>query len=465
VSTQRRTNSALCIALVTAAAALAGCSEDTPELSIQVITGHEKDTFSQGPEVVSLHIEAVSASGAKFAADTKPGGTFDLGEVPSGEPLALSVTGTDANGAAVVGGRSLAGLVPGAFATSEIPVFVQRIGAWARPPGEMLRAHVDAPAGILGERYLATTGGSAAADDKGDADVRFGDFYDLLSLTPAQTPVLPETAKSLVVRFDALLVIDDDDAFWADTITGAYYDVPLPMGLGSFADVAGGRVVETSTGTTFIVGATRPSGPTKAVLAVNPDGTVSALSLNEARQGAAAAWSPGIGLLVAGGSPTGPGFELLPAKGTKFVPKDAPSDPTEGAGAAATDAGVVTLVGGHAMGMPAPTRTLSPGCATACAPKEVAGAALATTLDRVQAFNLGEGSLIAVGQEVDGDKLVRSFVVSMAQKSVTEIPLKEPRTGATAVPAPNGTLALLGGRLPDGSPARHVEMFFPPPAP
>jgi hypothetical protein len=463
VSIQRRTTSTTgLLGLVMAAAALAGCGEDTPERTIAVITGLEKDTFSQQPKVVSLHIEASTAGGTKFTADTTPGGSFDLGEVLADEPIGVEVTGTDASGATVVAGRSLSGLVPGAFASSEIPVFVQRLGAWARPAGELVRAHVDAQAGVLGERYLATTGGSSAADSKGDADERFGDFYDMVSLAPAVTPPLPKNARSLLVRYNAMLVISDDEAFWADTTTGAYYDVPLPSGLASFADLGGGRVVEASTGTSYIVGATRPSGPTKAVLAVKLDGTVEALSLNEARQGAAVTWAPGIGLLVAGGSATGPGFELLPSGKTKFIPKDAPSDPTEGAGAAATEAGVVTLVGGHVMGMPAPTRTLAPGCGAECAPKAVAGVALGPALDRVQAFTMSAGRLIAVGQEVDGDKLVRSFVVDFAGSTVTEIPLKEPRTGATPVPAPNGTLALLGGRLLDGAPALHVEMFFPP---
>ncbi|WP_235879700.1 hypothetical protein [Polyangium aurulentum] len=463
MSIQRRTTSTTGIlGLVMTAAALAGCGEDTPERTIAVITGLEKDTFSQEPKVVSLHIEATSASGTKYTADSTPGGSFDFGEVLADEPIAVDVTGTDASGEVVVAGRSLSGLVPGAFASSEIPVFVQRLGAWARPPGELVRAHVDAQAGVLGERYLATTGGTWAGDAKGEADARFGDFYDMVSFAPAVTPVLPKNAKSLLVRFNALLVISDDEAFWADTSTGAYYEVPLPSGLASFADVAGGRVVEASTGTGYIVGATRPSGPTKAVLAVNSDGTIEALTLNEARQGAAAAWSPGIGLLVAGGSATGAGYEVLPSGKTKFLPRDAPADPTEGAGAAATEAGVMTLVGGHVMGMPAPTRTLAPGCGTDCAPKEVADLALPAALDRVQAFNMTGGRLIAVGQEVGGDKLTRSFVVDLGAKKATEIPLKEPRTGATALPAPNGTLALLGGRHVDGTPALHLEMFFPP---
>jgi hypothetical protein len=52
-------------------------------------------------------------------------------------------------------------------------------------------------------------------------------------------------------------------------------------------------------------------------------------------------------------------------------------------------------------------------------------------------------------------------VIDYLNPAVTEMPLREPRRGATAVPAPNGTLALMGGVHLDGTPALSVEMFFP----
>ncbi|KYG04401.1 hypothetical protein BE21_46935, partial [Sorangium cellulosum] len=71
------------------------------------------------------------------------------------------------------------------------------------------------------------------------------------------------------------------------------------------------------------------------------------------------------------------------------------------------------------------------------------------------------GRLLAVGAEAGEGGLTRSFVVDLAAAQVEELPLREPRRGATVVPAPNGTLALLGGVHAEGTPALTVEAFFP----
>jgi len=92
---------------------------------------------------------------------------------------------------------------------------------------------------------------------------------------------------------------------------------------------------------------------------------------------------------------------------------------------------------------------------------EVVGAELAVALTRTQSFALGGGRAIAIGSEPSGTKLVRTFEVDLTAATVKEHPLAEPRSGATVVAAPNGTLAILGGTLAGGGPALRVETFFP----
>ncbi|MDI1478787.1 hypothetical protein [Polyangium sp. y55x31] len=445
--------------LVVAALLGSGCTEEPIERTLQIVTGHEADTFSAAPAVTKIRIEAKTATGSTFAAETTPGGTFDLGEVPDDEPLGVEVTGTTAEGVTVVRGRSLTGVVPGAF-VRDVPVFVQRVGKWARPPGELVRAHVDAPAAVLGEQFLVTTGGSAAASAEGADDVRLGDSYDLLGWGPAVMDAFALTARTIVGRPSGMMLVGETSASAVDG--SGRYAVAWPESAGSFADVAGGLVVESPSGTSYVVGATRAGTATDEVLAVSSEGALSVLRLSAARKGAAAAWAPGVGLVVVGGSASATGFEVLPEGGTAFVQKDMPADATEGAAAVVAGDGKMALVGGlDAAGAPAKVRRWSPSCTSGCAAEEVSGATLPVGLTRSQAFSLGGSRVIVVGHEASTEKRVRVFVIDLSVPTVEERPLREPRSGATVVAAPNGTLSILGGTLEDGAPALHVETFFP----
>jgi len=438
-----------------------GCGEEPIERTLQIVTGHEEDTFSAAPAVTKIRIEAKTTTGTTFAAETTPGGTFDLGDVPEGEPLGVEVTGTTAEGATVVRGRSLTGIVPGAFASEDIPVFVQRVGTWARPPGGLVRAHVDAPGAVLGERFLLTTGGSTAASATGAAEVRLGDSYDLVGWGPAVTPELPRRARSIVGRLGGMLLVGDTGASVVN-VDGTNYDVAWPESAGSFADVAGGVVVDSPSGTSHVVGATRVDTETDKVLLADASGVLSTRKLAAARKGAAAAWAPGVGLVVVAGSASAAGFEVLPEGGTAFVARDMPADATEGAAAVVAGDGKMALVGGiDAAGGPAATRTWNASCTASCMAEEVTGATLPVGLTRSQAFSLGGSRVIVIGHEASATKRVRTFVIDFSGPTVEERTLREPRSGATVVAAPNGTLAILGGLLEDGAPALHVETFFP----
>lgn len=443
------------------AVTLGGCSSDPIERTLHIMTGQEEDTFTVAPAVTKVRIEAKTTGGDVYAAETTPGGAFDLGDVPLDEPLQIDVTGTSDDGLAVVRGRSLSAVLPSAFASNEIPVFVQRVGTWARPPGALDRAHLDAPACVLGERYVATTGGSSAMSKDGSGDATIGDFYDLLAWNSAVTGALPVAAGSLVGRYDGMLIVGDAAANFV-TDSNSPTIVPVPAGLSSFADVAGGITVESPSGTSYVVGATRGSKPTVGVLGFGSDGLVTAMTLVKERVGAASAWAEGVGLVVAGGSATGAGFEVVPDGQTAFVARDMPSDATSGAAAVTMGKGKMALVGGiTATNTPAPTRTWDPGCMSGCTWTDVPGANVPVALIGTRGFFLGGSRLLVVGHEPDGKKLTRVFELDFDKPLVLERPLREARSGATVVPAPNGTLAIMGGLHEDGSPALNVEMYFP----
>jgi hypothetical protein len=452
--------------LATLGALLLGCSSDPPVLSVEIITGYEQDTFSQEPPVTSVNITARAAEGdLTLSASAAPGGSFDFGDVPSDRLLTFEATGVDAAGAVVVRGRSIGGIYLAGVSGGVIPVFVQRVNQWARPPGGLARSHVGAPAAVLAERYLMTTGGASASSETGPVEPAASDFYDLFAYGGAVGPVMPRGARSMVARTSAVLLVDDGGASWVDFDTGTYEDMALPAGLGSFAEVAGGQTIESSDGRSFIVGATRRGGAkTNAVLEVKVDGSLGVVSLGHARAGAAAVWLEGAGLVVAGGSAEGPGVEVLAPGATGFNVLDFPADAAEGAGAVVVDTARIGLVGGVSPGAPdapAPTRLIAPGCSQMCAAEELPQATPPVALAGVTAFSLGGGRAVVTGNELVGAGLMRAFVIGLAAPSVDEAPLREPRSGASVVAAPNGTLAILGGSLEDGSPALTVEMLFP----
>jgi hypothetical protein len=448
-------------------AALLGCSSDPPVLTIEIITGQEGDAFSQEPAVTRVDVIARSVEGdLTLSASAAPGGTFDFGDVPVDTFMGFEATGVDATGAVVVRGRSLNGIYLASVVGEVIPIFVQRVNRWARPPGGLVRAHVDAPASILAERYLMTSGGSSASSAEGPAETVESDFYDLFAYGGSVGPAMPRAARSLVARTSAVLLVDDAGASWVDFDLGTYEDMALPAGLGTFADVAGGQTIEASDGRSFIVGATRREGKTAAVLVVAADGTLSALALSQARAGAAAVWLDGTGVVVAGGSAEGAGVEVLGPGATAFAPRDFPPDPVEGAGAVVADPQRIALIGGVEAGpmggsTGAPTRLLQPSCSSMCAVEAVPEATPSVVLSRASAFSLGGGRAIAVGEELGGEGLLRSFLVGLVTPSTVEAPLRDPRKGASLVPAPNGTLGLVGGVHADGSPALAVETLFP----
>jgi hypothetical protein len=438
---------------------LAACKSATP-FGLDVTAGQEKDAFSADPAVTRVDVAVTSLDGSvNLTVSAAPGETFDLGTVKDDQQIGVEVTGVDATGATVMRGRSLYG-IPLTGISGALPIFAQRTGQWARPPVGLKQAHVGGVGAVLGERYVLVTGGATATGDVASADPKQLDAYDLLNLTSAVSTAFPRTPASLASLGEVLLLIDATGATWVDYTSDSTYDATLPTGLASFGDLAGGATVAATDGSLYVVGGTRPGATTRAVLQIGTDGTLTAFATVAARKGAAALWIDTIGLVIAGGAPDGAGVEVLASGATAFAQRGYPADATEGAGAVTDGGKGLALIGGTLGGMPAATRILDPAClGDSCAAKESADATLPGAFARVSAYALAGTQILVVADEADGMNLTRSFLVDLVGK-VTELPLKEPRRGAIAVPTPLASLAIVGGEHPDGTPATAVELFF-----
>jgi hypothetical protein len=132
-----------------------------------------------------------------------------------------------------------------------------------------------------------------------------------------------------------------------------------------------------------------------------------------------------------------------------------------GAGAVTDGVSGVLLFGGvDADNMPAKTLHLPASCNPCMV--EPLDTPMLPALAGVSAYQLSVGRDLVVGADTTG--MFASYIVDSSNASmvtVTPVPLKEPRQGAVPIPAPNGTLALLGGQHADGTPALSIELFQP----
>lgn len=435
------------------------CSSE-PTVTLAVVGGLEEDVWTAAPAVTEVEVTAVDFEGEVVGSvRVAPGASFDLGALPAESPLHIEVTGRTADGLTVVRGRSVSVALAGL--TGELPVFAQRIDGFSRM-ADLARAHDGGAAGVLAERYLFSTGGSSVEGDEGPGDPRESDSLDMLGLVPAVGGVLPLAAESLVARSTDMLLFGSTGAALVDFDAGASSELVLPAGLSSFGELAGGLVVDASDGRSFVIAGARPDAPRAAVLEIGATGALVARSLVAPRAGAAAAWIEGVGLVVAGGSDTAPGVEVLGLEATAFTTLPYPPDATRGAALVPTGAtGEAALVGGALPdGSAPPVRRLALACSS-CEAVVVAGASL-PPLTRGRAFALPSGDLLALGDEPSPPGLMRVFrVVIAGAGEALELPLRVPRSGASPLASPNGTLAILGGRTADGAPALAVESFFP----
>jgi hypothetical protein len=426
-------------------ASLAACSSK-PEGTIQLVTGGETDTMTRAPAPTSLLVEAIDGNGkaTTLARVSWPTDSIDLGDQSQDTVAVVRVTGFDASGAPRVRGTSVP-VQLGGLAGSTLDVFVQRAGELARLPSPLSDARPSPLVAPVIGRYLFVAGGSDPSTST------TSQLYDLATYTATATPpALPRAPLSMAMLESRALLIDAAGATWLELADGSHGDASVPSG-GTFAEVAGGATVIAEDGSAYVVGATRTTGdPTPRVLHLANDGTVSFVSLTTPRKGAAATWLAGHGLVVAGGSASGAGVEVLAAGATTATALPFPSDAATGAGAAPLDAKSVVLLGGvDATMADAKVRVIDVTCAASCA-TSAWSAVIPTTLVRASAFAFVDGSALVVGDDAAG----ATHATRVTPTAVADVALKAARGHASTIVTPNGAVAIVGG-------AGVIESFVP----
>ena len=430
---------------VLAGPALVGCGTDR-QGSISRSVGGEADAFSRAPAPTKLSVDALdvnTGTTTNLSTVDLPATNIDLGNQSTTSVVRVRVNATDASGRVLVTGTSVQ-VQLGALDGATLPVFVQRTSEFARMPVPLSDAR-EAPlvANVL-NRYVFVAGGTNAPAS-GSTQI-----YDLATLSPFGSPPVVRSARSVATKDSAVLLIDDTGATWYDLANAESTEtIAAPTG-GTFADVAGGATVQAPDGSSYVVGATRSSAPTATILKIGTDAVLSFISLLTPRKGATAVWATGRGLVVAGGSSSGGGVEVLPAGATVTTLLAYPADPVAGAGAAALDASHVLLAGGlDATGQPADTRLLDLACTT-CSAVIWDAAKLPVPITTAQAFELGTDSALLAGDDATG--LSHAFRVTV--QGAAEIAFKIPRHGARGARVNPPAIDFVGG---DGT----IESFTP----
>lgn len=430
---------------VVIAFALAACSA-TPKGTLDFLTGGETNVFSRAPAPTKLYVDAVDADGgtSRLVTAKLPADSVDLGDQNANAVVSIHVTAVDDAEKVLIEGTSVP-VQLGALSDLGLPIFVQRNGELARLPSPLSEAR-DAPLSVLViGRYVLIAGGSDSAK------ATHSQLYDLGSLSPFESPpILPRAPRSMAALGTKVLLVDDAGATWFELADSTYADAISPGG-GAFAEVAGGTTIVASDKTMWIVGGTRTKGdPTARVLRIGTDQSLSYVTLTAARLGAAAAWVEGRGVVVAGGSTTAAGLEILGAGATAATALPFPPDPITGQAACALDGSHVLLTAGSdPSGAVPPSRVADLTCGSACGPAPWM-ATLPSLFPQAQLFALDPQTAFFVGDDPTG--VTHAFRLTPNLSS--EITLKVPRHGARAIATYARSTALIGG-------APEIEYFVP----
>jgi hypothetical protein len=472
----RRAVLALCIGASAIVAGVA-CSQ-TLSGTLSIVTGPDNG-FTQNPTPTRLIVKLIGQGDASLVSQVSfpVDGGFSIPSQTGTNVDIIQVTGFDDAGTAVVSGQTLP-LELDELSGITLNVFVQRTGQFSRLPEAGITTQTTAPPLLanLFSRYLLI-----ASSIGGTTDASAAILYDTLTWQPLASQTLPLNPQSLAyinaytgtdasleggatTSISALLTLNSKAALWLDLTdtTGdaaVILDADLPPSGHFVSEVAGGATVyDTTTGDTYIVGATRPKGATKTILRISQTGVLSYVSLQTARAGAAAVYLPSEGLLVFGGNPPsdgggGYGVELLSDGKLVSDPLPqtcAPADTTTGAGAVQLGVGTQILLGGGVTpaGDSAGVRIFDFSACGTDGSAFVATWGAPPLLTSAQAFDLDANNAIVIG--TTADHTIQAYQVSgptlpdAGPTPAVLLPFREPLVNATATVLPTGSLGVVG---------------------
>lgn len=454
---------------------LSACSS-TDTGTIQILIGEETDTFTATPVPSQIVISALDTSGdlTTLATASYPTTSIDLGQQNENTVANIQVEGEDPSGNELIFGQSVQ-VQYGAIASSTLPVFVQRVGENARVPNPLADSRSLPTLATLSSRFLIVAAGSDSSLSSTTVVYDFAQFDEVSS--PPTMPVVPSSMA--IVGTVGLLISSGspgsaayfDFSGSSPTVTGVDPPGNAPF---TWGDVAGGQTIYDTSGYIYVVGATQTSGsPTTAILQINtndlsntayPTGNLAWVQLSEPRRGASAAMVPGVELVVAGGSASAAGVEILPVGKPMGTPCNYPFDPSVGSGMAElANGGTQFLIAGGALpasGADAGTqsagvRVVDVSNCVGDTYKPTPWSSLPEPLTNCSVFSLNSGAQgFLVGSEIGG--LTHTFVLNST--AAIEIPTKVPHTNAVGFLSPVNSVLIVGG-----NDAGEFESFIPTP--
>ncbi|HMA96332.1 MAG TPA: hypothetical protein VKP30_26780, partial [Polyangiaceae bacterium] len=350
---------------------VAGCADPEVPSGKVYFLNSEGSALLQG--VSTVLVDRVSPDGktTKVFKGTSLPESIDMGK--SGN-YRFRLTGSDENGLPVLGGETFSQEVSGLLGV-KIPMLLARRDRLVAAPERLNFAPGATPqVGIYGGSALWVWSMKAAEQIETDGysfaywqqvTPALSDSDADLKLQNIDCPTASCEWKNLIIvgGFYAIAIADG----WAsliDTVLGTQDAFAAPATLSSFADVAGGTVLPAANSGAVLIGGTRLTSPTASVLSVDQNLSPTVISLSTPRAGAAALFEAGPGLVIAGGSSTGPGVERLGPGESTFTALAYPPDPVVGAALVMTDATHLLRVGGrNPDGTAAATAQLDLSCA------------------------------------------------------------------------------------------------------
>lgn len=427
---------------------LASCSEEIlAPGEVELQPGLESTLWPEpAPSRVRITTSDESGDEHDFEEYDGPVAGFSLG---LGDLARFHLRASDSQGQTLVSADSIF-IDPRGVAERVVPLVAGPAGAVGRV--DHLSDGFGSPiefSGVIARRYLLSVAG------------REGRLYDLglwraseAFEVPCPSPEGCTIETVLVHQGWTAVFIGPDGASYLDFTTG---DTGFLKDLddGSYADVSGGQVFTGPDDELYVVGATRASAPSDRVLRLDTEGNLTLIRLASPRQGAAAAYLDGRGLLIEGGSASAAGAEQLKPGADAFDTLDLPPDATSGAALFETDSGIFR-VGGGTDGSAAEAIRIDLGCAGPCAPESV-GPALASA-SPVQLQTAENGDVLLLSQDDAGNARLLRIQADSLPLTFEPLSISERSPGLLSL-LPTGQLALTGGRTA-GTASTLLEIYF-----